>query len=97
MFDEETEELADELGLEIALPPRELREHIDSKIDDDRARRTRPGSPAAPNVLGARRRATRSCASWPQRPSSASDLVVQTPYGDSGRTTFFISSEERLG
>ena len=32
MFEAETEELADELGLEIALPPRALREHIDSKI-----------------------------------------------------------------
>ena len=30
MFDEETERLADELGLTIALPPRELRERIDS-------------------------------------------------------------------
>ena len=28
-----------------------------------------------------------------RRRSSASDLVVQTPYGDSGRTTFFIKSE----
>ena len=25
------------------------------------------------------------------------DLVVQTPYGDSGKTTFFIKSEAGLG
>ncbi len=33
---------------------------------------------------------------WQQaahRAGLGSDLVVQTPYGDSGKTTFFISSE----
>ena len=36
MFDEDTERLAHELGLEIALPPRTLRERIDSKIETTR-------------------------------------------------------------
>ena len=32
MFDQETEELARDLGLEIALPPAALRKRLDSKI-----------------------------------------------------------------
>src|SRR5512132_3025637 len=32
MFDKETEELAKDLGLDIALPPARLRKHLDSKI-----------------------------------------------------------------
>ena len=36
---------------------------------------------------------TPSCRRWLTRPTLGSDLVVQTPYGDSGKTTFFIKSE----
>ena len=92
MFDAETEELAGELGLEIALPPRELREHVDSKITTTQLA-TEAGIDCAPNVLG---RAT-SYAELLHKARKAKlgkDLVVQTPYGDSGRTTFFISTEE---
>ena len=31
-FDEETEEICDELGYELILPPDSLRRHLDSKI-----------------------------------------------------------------
>jgi biotin carboxylase len=92
MFDEETERLAKELGLTIALPPRELRERIDSKIETTRLGND-AGVASAPNVL------TRadSYAELLERAAEAGlgeRLVVQLPYGDSGRTTFFIANEE---
>ena len=68
-----------------------LREHLDSKIVTTRLG-NEAGAPSVPNVLtrvddwaGLQRR--------PKRPSLGDELVVQTPYGDSGKTTFFISSE----
>jgi biotin carboxylase len=92
MFDEETERLAHELGLTIALPPRELRERIDSKVETTRLG-NEAGVPSAPNIL------TR-CSSYVDLLTQAADaglgshLVVQLPYGDSGRTTFFIDAAE---
>lgn len=90
MFDEETERLAKELGLTVALPPRELRERIDSKLETTRLG-NEAGVASAPNVL------TR-CDTYAELLDAASaaglgaNLVVQLPYGDSGRTTFFITS-----
>jgi biotin carboxylase len=91
MFDEETERLAKQLGMTIALPPRELRERIDSKIETTRLG-NEAGVASAPNVM------TR-CDSHAELRSVAAEaglgdrLVVQLPYGDSGRTTFFIETE----
>ena len=91
MFDEETERLAAQLGLTIALPPRELRERIDSKIETTRLG-NEAGVPSAPNIM------TR-CSTYDDLTRAAmeaglgSRLVVQLPYGDSGRTTFFIEDE----
>ncbi len=42
MFDGETEDIARELGQEIALPPAKLRRHIDSKIVTTKLRRAAP-------------------------------------------------------
>jgi biotin carboxylase len=91
MFDEETEVLAKKLGLEIALPPAELRNRIDSKIVTTQLA-NEAGVASVPNVLGkaddyAKLRALADKAGL------GDSLVVQTPYGDSGRTTFFINSE----
>lgn len=91
MFDEETEQLAKELKVEIALPRAKLRQHIDSKITTTRIGND-AGIRSAPNVMG---KAT-SYAELMKLATGArlgKDLVVQTPYGDSGRTTFFISKE----
>ena len=91
MFDEETERLAEQLGMTIALPPRELRERIDSKIETTRLG-NEAGVPSAPNVMA-------RCTSYAELTSVADEaglgsrLVVQLPYGDSGRTTFFIEDE----
>jgi biotin carboxylase len=91
MFDDETEKAAAAAGLEIAHPSAELRHRLDSKIVTTQLG-NEAGVPSAPNTLG---RAT----SHPELMALAEsaglgdDLVVQTPYGDSGKTTFFIRGE----
>jgi carbamoylphosphate synthase large subunit len=92
MFDEQTEQLAKEAGLEIALPPAELRMRLDSKIVTTQLA-DEAGVPTVPNALGW----AGSYAELQQLSRVnhlGDDLVVQTPYGDSGQTTFFIHSEE---
>jgi hypothetical protein len=92
MFDEETEALAAELGVKIALPPAKLRKHIDSKIVTTQIG-NEAGIASAPNTMG--RAATfDELTALAARAGLGADLVVQTPYGDSGRTTFFIRSRE---
>ncbi len=88
MFDEETEALAARAGLQVAHPPAELRHRLDSKIVTTQLGND-AGVPSVPNVLG-------RAASYPEllaladRSGLGHDLVVQMPYGDSGKTTFFI-------
>lgn len=90
-FDEETERICDELGYDLILPSAQLRNHLDSKLVTTRLA-NEVGVASVPNVLT-------SVHDWPELAEAAdraglgSDLVVQTPYGDSGKTTFFISSE----
>ncbi len=90
-FDEESERRAADVGLDVALPPAELRHRLDSKIITTRLGEE-AGVPSVPNVLG---RAT-SYAKLLELADEAGlgdDLVVQTPYGDSGKTTFFVRGE----
>jgi hypothetical protein len=91
MFDEETEELARELGQTIALPPAKLRKHIDSKIVTTQLGNA-AGIRSAPNVMG-RAASYGELMKLAGRRKLGTDIVVQTPYGDSGRTTFFVKSE----
>ena len=93
MFDSDTEELAGELGLDIALPPRALREHVDSKITTTQLA-GEAGIECAPNVL-ARAKSFKQLMERARKAKLGTDLVVQTPYGDSGRTTFFITNEQQ--
>ncbi len=51
MFDEETERLAEEAGLELAFPSAALRTRLDSKIETTRLA-DEAGVPSVPNVLG---------------------------------------------
>ncbi len=91
MFDEKTERLCAEIGLDVALAPAEMRERLDSKIVTTQLG-NEAGVDSAPNVLGD----ANTYAELNALADSAGlghDLVVQTPYGDSGRTTFFIKSE----
>jgi hypothetical protein len=90
-FDEETERICAELGYEIILPSDTLRRHLDSKIVTT-VLGNEAGALSVPNVLA-------EVDSWDTLVHTAADaglgrdLVVQTPYGDSGKTTFFIASE----
>src|SRR4029079_13464324 len=90
MFDEDTEALAKELGVRIALPPAKLRKHIDSKIVTTELG-NEAGIKSAPNILG-KAKTYSDLMKLAAKAKRGKDLVVQTPYGDSGRTTFFIKS-----
>ncbi|HUF68449.1 MAG TPA: biotin carboxylase [Longimicrobiales bacterium] len=89
-FDERTEELCDHLGLEICFPSAALRTKIDSKVETTRIG-NRANVKSVPHVL------TR-ITDWNQlrevTRELGDDLVIQTPFGDSGHTTFFISDED---
>ena len=52
--------------------------------------------PSVPNVLG-RADDYAELTALAAAGGLGDDLVVQTPYGDSGQTTFFIAREARLG
>src|SRR5262245_30203778 len=92
LFDEETEEICRELGYDLILPSDELRRRLDSKIVTTQLG-NEAGAPSVPNVLG-------EAGTYEELNALAADhdlgtdLVVQTPYGDSGKTTFFIKSED---
>ncbi len=92
MFDESVEKLAREAGLEVAFPAASLRTRLDSKIETTRLGND-AGVPSVPNVLG-RARSYEGLVSLARGADLGDDLVVQTPYGDSGQTTFFIASRD---
>lgn len=90
MFDEKTEKLAKKLGLDVAFPSAKLRNYLDNKVNTTRVGNA-AGVPSVPNVLA-------KVDSWESLQKAAKGLgkewVVQTPYGDSGHTTFFISNKQ---
>ena len=89
MFDRETERLCKELGLKLCFPSARLRNAVDDKINATRIG-DRAGVHSVPNVLA-------KVETWAdlQRVSRplGRDLVIQTAFGDSGHTTFFVKSE----
>lgn len=90
MFDEETEKLAKKLGLEVIFPSAKMRTSMDNKVNTNRIAE-KAGVPCVPYVLSAVKNYEHL------REVSAhlgEHLVVQTPFGDSGHTTFFISNKE---
>lgn len=90
-FDEETERICEELDYDLILPKDSLRRHLDSKIVTTRLGEE-AGAPSVPNILG-RADSYEELSKLAAGAGLGSDLVVQTPYGDSGKTTFFITSE----
>ena len=90
-FDEETEEICREFDYKLILPSDELRRRLDSKIVTTKLGEE-AGAPSVPNVLG-RADSYGDLSELASEAGLGSDLVVQTPYGDSGKTTFFITSE----
>lgn len=90
MFDEKTEEICRQLGLKVAFPPAELRSRMDNKIETVRIG-NKVGVPSVPNVL-ARVGSYQELLEVSR--DLGTDLVVQTAYGDSGHTTFFVANED---
>ena len=88
-FDEKTEMLCEELGLEICFPPAKLRRAVDDKVAATRIG-NRAGVASVPNVLV-------KVDSYQTLRKAAGhlgdNLVIQSPFGDSGHTTFFVSNE----
>ena len=90
-FNSETEDVCKELGYDLILPAASLRQHLDSKIVTTRLG-NEAGAPSVPNVL-TRVDDWAGLQAVAEKAGLGDELVVQTPYGDSGKTTFFISSE----
>lgn len=90
MFDERTEALAKQLGLEVLFPSAKMRTFMDNKVNTNRVAE-KAGVPCVPYVLS-------PVKDWKhlQKVSKhlGTDLVIQTPFGDSGHTTFFVKTEE---
>ena len=95
MFDEETEQLARRARAARSRSHRRaLRHRLDSKIETTRLGND-AGVPSVPNTMGEGVDYGRLLTLADER-GLGHDLVVQTPYGDSGQTTFFIASDGRL-
>ena len=90
MFDEKTEILAKAIGLDVCFPSAQLRSFLDNKVNTNRIAQ-KAGVACVPNVLAP---VTSYAKLREVSKHLGNDLVVQTPYGDSGHTTFFISTEE---
>jgi len=93
MFDEKTEELCKDLGMEVWFPPAKLRSRCDNKMETVRIG-NKAGVLSVPNAL-------EKVASYAdlrqicERAGLGHDLVIQTAFGDSGHTTFFIANQEQ--
>lgn len=92
MFDEKTEQLARILGLDVCFPSAALRTSLDNKVNTNRIAE-KAGVACVPNVLSK----VENYAHLKQISKHLGEkLVIQTPFGDSGHTTFFISNEEEF-
>lgn len=89
MFDEKTEQHAKALGLEVCFPSAQLRTFLDNKVNTNRIAE-KADVACVPYVLSPVESYThlRKVAE-----KLGEQLVIQTPFGDSGHTTFFISNE----
>ncbi len=91
MFDDKTEELARELGLEVWFPAAALRSRCDNKMETVRIG-NKAGVPSVPNALAkvdSYDHLRQICSEH----NLSDDVVIQTAFGDSGHTTFFIANE----
>lgn len=91
-LDETTERVCQEAGYDLVLPSHALRTHLDSKLTTTRLG-NEAGAPSVPNILT-------EVSSWTDLIAQSTaaglgtDLVLQTAFGDSGKTTFFVDSPE---
>ncbi len=91
MFNEETERLAKELGAEVWFPKAKLRTRMDNKIETVRVG-NKAGVPSVPNTLSVVKD-YKHLRDITDKAGIGHDLVLQSAFGDSGHTTFFIKSE----
>lgn len=91
MFDEETERLSAELGADVWFPSAKLRTKCDNKIETVRIG-NKAGVPSVPNIL-AEVESYEDLRTICDKAEIGHDLVLQSAFGDSGHTTFFIKSE----
>ena len=91
MFDEETEKLAKQLGGKVWFPKASLRTSMDNKIETVRVG-NKAGVPSVPNTL-AEVKSYEDLQKICDKAGLGHDLVLQSAFGDSGHTTFFIKSE----
>lgn len=91
MFDEKTEKLAKKLGLEVIFPSAKMRNSMDNKVNTNRIAE-KAGVPCVPYVLSPVKNYQHL--GEISKKALGDDLVIQTPFGDSGHTTFFISNEK---
>ena len=89
MFDEQTEKLAKKQGLEIMFPPAKMRTFMDNKVNTNRLAE-KAKVPCVPYVLSAVKDFDHLLK---VSAKLGKELVIQTPFGDSGHTTFFISNK----
>jgi len=94
MFDEKTEALCKKAGIEVCFPPAALRTQIDDKVETTRIAE-RAGVKCVPNAL-AKVDSYESLRKIARSKRLGDDLVVQTAFGDSGHTTYFISNEKEF-
>ncbi|MGB5935291.1 MAG: biotin carboxylase [Ornithinimicrobium sp.] len=91
-FDEETEKICEEAGWDIIHPTFELQNYLDSKMVTTRLG-NEAGAPSVPNIMT-------TVESWEDLLSQAeegglgTDWVLQLAYGDSGKTTYFVSDQD---
>lgn len=92
MFDEQTEKLAKKVGLEVMFPTAKMRNFMDNKVNTNRIAE-KAGVPCVPYVLSKVKdyKSLRKISK-----ELGEELVIQTPYGDSGHTTFFIANEQEF-
>jgi len=90
MFDEETERLAKEMELDLIFPSAALRTSLDHKVNTNRIAE-KAQVPCVPYVLS---RVENYSHLLEVSKKLGEDLVIQTPFGDSGHTTYFIANEE---
>ncbi|MGN8025235.1 biotin carboxylase [Microbacterium sp. 22242] len=94
-FDEETEAICEELGYELILPAASLRERLDSKMVTTRIAEA-VGVPSVPNVITTVE-SFEDLQAQAEKAGLGGDLVVQTAYGDSGKTTYFVTDAASFG
>ena len=92
MFDERTEEICKELGIEVWFPKAALRARCDNKMETVRGG-NKAHVASVPDTLGPAK-TFRELMETAKKAGIGSDLVVQTAFGDSGHTTFFIANEK---